>query len=94
MKTLKYSLILSIFWLAACSQESKDTTSILIKGSDTEVNLALTLAETYMEQDPNISIAVTGGGSGAGIAALINDKTEIAIIAVIRRIFIMFFCLN
>lgn len=55
-----------------------DVTNILIKGSDTEVNLALSLAETYMANDAKISIAVTGGGSGAGIAALINGKTEIA----------------
>jgi phosphate transport system substrate-binding protein len=55
-----------------------DVTNILIKGSDTEVNLALSLAETYMAKDEKVSIAVTGGGSGAGIAALINGKTEIA----------------
>lgn len=53
-------------------------TNILVKGSDTEVNVALTLAETFMAKDAKISIAVTGGGSGAGIAALLNDKTDIA----------------
>ncbi len=51
---------------------------IVVKGSDTEVNLALALAETYMAKDPHVSIAVTGGGSGAGIAALLNDKTDVA----------------
>ncbi|MDX1940493.1 MAG: PstS family phosphate ABC transporter substrate-binding protein [Saprospiraceae bacterium] len=66
------------FLILSCSPEHSNIENILIKGSDTEVNLALSLAETYMAKDPNISIAVTGGGSGAGIAALINGKTEIA----------------
>ena len=51
---------------------------ISIKGSDTEVNLVLQLAETFMKDDPDVSIAVTGGGSGSGIAALLNGKTDIA----------------
>ncbi|MFN7119437.1 MAG: phosphate ABC transporter substrate-binding protein [Saprospiraceae bacterium] len=75
---MKYGWVWLLFLAAACSQQNQDVENILIKGSDTEVNLALTLAETYMAKDPNISIAVTGGGSGAGIAALINGKTEIA----------------
>lgn len=62
----------------ACSSQHQQVENILIKGSDTEVNLALALAETFMEADPNVSIAITGGGSGAGIAALINGKTSIA----------------
>lgn len=78
MKIAPYLLSLSLSVLVACSNGHEDVANILIKGSDTEVNLALTLAETYMAKDPNISIAVTGGGSGAGIAALINGKTEIA----------------
>lgn len=51
---------------------------IQIKGSDTEVNLVQTLAEAYMKSNPGVSLAVTGGGSGTGIAALINKKTDIA----------------
>lgn len=70
-------VLLAVLGLSACGGP-KDVENILIKGSDTEVNLALTLAETYMAKDPKISVAVTGGGSGAGIAALINGKTEIA----------------
>ena len=57
---------------------SRDVKSIVIRGSDTEVNLVLRLAETYMQKDPDISIAVTGGGSGVGIASLINKRTDIA----------------
>ncbi len=48
------------------------------KGSDTLVNIALAWAETYRDVDPTVSIAVTGGGSGTGIAALINGTVDIA----------------
>lgn len=48
------------------------------KGSDTLVNLALAWAERYREIRPDVSIAVTGGGSGTGIAALINGTVDIA----------------
>jgi phosphate transport system substrate-binding protein len=51
---------------------------IQIKGSDSEVNLVQSLAEAFMKKNPGASIAVTGGGSGTGIAALINKKTDIA----------------
>jgi len=52
--------------------------NIQINGSDTEVNLVQSLAETYMDKNPNVRIAVTGGGSGTGIAAIINGQTDIA----------------
>lgn len=52
--------------------------NITIKGSDTMVILAQRLAETYMKKNPDITIQVTGGGSGTGIAALINKTTNIA----------------
>lgn len=48
------------------------------KGSDTLVNLALAWAEAYRKVRPDVSIAVTGGGSGTGIAALINGTVDIA----------------
>lgn len=48
------------------------------KGSDTLVNLALAWAEQYRKIHPDISIAVTGGGSGTGIAALINGTVDLA----------------
>jgi len=49
-----------------------------IKGSDTLINLVQRLSEVYMEKNPNSAIAVTGGGSGVGIAALIADRVDIA----------------
>ncbi len=48
------------------------------KGSDTIVNLALAWAEAYTARHPEVRIAVTGGGSGTGIAALINGTVDIA----------------
>ncbi|MBN1391233.1 MAG: phosphate ABC transporter substrate-binding protein [Sedimentisphaerales bacterium] len=50
---------------------------ITIKGSDTMVHLVSNWAEIFMEHNPNTELAVTGGGSGTGIAALINRTTEI-----------------
>jgi phosphate transport system substrate-binding protein len=48
------------------------------KGSDTIVNLALAWAEAYQEIHPEVRLSVTGGGSGTGIAALINGTVDIA----------------
>ena len=48
------------------------------KGSDTIVNLALAWAERYQAEHPDIRISVTGGGSGTGIASLINGTVDIA----------------
>ncbi len=48
------------------------------KGSDTMVNLALAWSEAYRKVKPDVDIAVTGGGSGTGIASLINGTVDIA----------------
>ena len=52
-------------------------TTITVKGSDTMVILAQRWAETYMAAHPDVTIQVTGGGSGVGISALINGATDI-----------------
>jgi len=54
-----------------------DKTTITLKGSDTMVILGQRWAEAYMKLNPGITIQVTGGGSGTGIAALINGTTDI-----------------
>jgi phosphate transport system substrate-binding protein len=51
--------------------------AVTIKGSDTMVILGQRWAETYMKIHPEKRIQVTGGGSGTGIAALINGGTDI-----------------
>ncbi len=53
------------------------TTTITVKGSDTMVILAQRWAEEYMKTNSNVTIQVTGGGSGVGISALINGTTDI-----------------
>jgi phosphate transport system substrate-binding protein len=57
---------------------AKDKNSIQIKGSDTMVNLGQAWAEKYMEVNPQDFVAVTGGGSGTGIASLISGTCDIA----------------
>ncbi|MFA7600581.1 MAG: phosphate ABC transporter substrate-binding protein, partial [Bacteroidales bacterium] len=49
-----------------------------IKGSDTVLPLAQKESESYMKARPGTKVTVTGGGSGVGIAALINGTTDIA----------------
>jgi phosphate transport system substrate-binding protein len=53
-------------------------TFIQVKGSDTEVNLVQRMAEVFMKKNQTTSVAVTGGGSGVGIAAIINKTTDLA----------------
>ena len=57
---------------------SAATQTIENKGSDTLVNLALAWAEMYMERHPDMRLSVTGGGSGTGIAAMINGTVDLA----------------
>ncbi len=61
--------------LAFAGQENK---SIQIKGSDTMVNLGQAWAEAFNKKNPGVNVAVTGGGSGTGIAALISGTADIA----------------
>ena len=52
--------------------------TVEIKGSDTLINLVQKLAEVYMNENKGSYVSVTGGGSGTGIAAIINKKCDIA----------------
>ena len=85
MKSLRPVLLTLLVFLAACGGNSGQTNSqpatsayIQNKGSDTIVNLALAWAEKYQAEHPDVSISVTGGGSGTGIAALLNKTVDIA----------------
>jgi phosphate transport system substrate-binding protein len=67
--------------LAACGRSGESGSgggTIQNKGSDTMVNLAQAFAEEYQKVRPEVAIAVTGGGSGTGIAALMNNTVDIA----------------
>ncbi len=75
MKKIISLILIAIFFITLnLSAQS----FIRIKGSDTLINLVQRLAEVYMEENPNTAIAVTGGGSGVGIASLIADRVDIA----------------
>lgn len=71
------SIIASCIVSSVCFAQ-KDDSYLQIKGSDTLVNAAQMLAEQFMEDSPEAYIAVTGGGSGVGIASLINQTADIA----------------
>jgi len=70
MKKLIAALLLALPLFAA--------KPLSIKGSDTMVIMNARLAETFMARQPGTQIQVTGGGSGVGIASLINGTTDIA----------------
>lgn len=67
-------LLVSLF-VTGCS---RNIDMIQIKGSDTMVNLGEAFAEEFMKGHPDIPIAINGGGSGTGVAALVNGSTDIA----------------
>jgi phosphate transport system substrate-binding protein len=87
MKIPNVFIIFAFFFiLSACSAKDSQTGQqsgaaggfIQNKGSDTMVNLALAWAEQYQASHPETRISVTGGGSGTGIAALMNRTVDIA----------------
>ena len=86
MRAVRILIItLLAFLIASCGlppaeQAASDSAESYIenKGSDTIVNLALAWAEAYQATNPGLRISVTGGGSGTGIAALLNGTVDIA----------------
>lgn len=75
---------IALLVITSCGPDSSETASdssalyIENKGSDTIVNLALAWAEKYQSDHADVRISVTGGGSGTGIAALVNGTVDIA----------------
>jgi phosphate transport system substrate-binding protein len=84
MRNLCFSLLLCGLFLTACGghangqADASAQKTIENTGSDTIVNLALAWAEAYQKVQPDVRISVSGGGSGTGIAALVNKTTDIA----------------
>ncbi|PID57302.1 MAG: phosphate-binding protein [Ignavibacteriae bacterium] len=76
LTTIILSLLILI--IGCKKKEEVKKTIVSVKGSDTMVNLSQKWAETYMKKNSNASIQVTGGGSGTGIAALLNGTVDIA----------------
>jgi phosphate transport system substrate-binding protein len=75
---LVLGITLTLGGLIYYPSEAQAQNMIQVKGSDSEVNLVQRLAEVFMQKNTGVNIAVTGGGSGTGIAALINKTTDIA----------------
>jgi phosphate transport system substrate-binding protein len=71
---------LVFFFIAAgCGKSSyAQKTIIRVEGSDTMVNVAQAWAENYHKLRPDVSVQVLGGGSGVGIASLIEDNCDMA----------------
>lgn len=76
MKRFTITLPVLLFTLACGG--AGDRTVIQNRGSDTLVNVAQAWAEEYGQIAPNVAIAVSGGGSGTGISAMINGTIDIA----------------
>jgi phosphate transport system substrate-binding protein len=83
-RTFSLFFVVLLVFLSACAkaetgQPAQNASAYIEnKGSDTIVNLALAWAEAYQGAHPEVSISVTGGGSGTGIAALINGTVGLA----------------
>jgi phosphate transport system substrate-binding protein len=75
-KKIKAAALLMVLLMVGLSFTT--LSKITVKGSDTMVILSQKWAEVYMKKNPGTSIQVTGGGSGVGLAALINGSTDIA----------------
>jgi phosphate transport system substrate-binding protein len=78
-QTLGLGLAAAALALAGCKGDAgKAKTIIQNSGSDTMVNLAQAWAEEYATVEPGVSVEVSGGGSGTGIAALIHGTVDVA----------------
>jgi phosphate transport system substrate-binding protein len=83
MKNKAYFILIMVVlvYLGGCRRPSgnrQDEGFLQIKGSDTIVNAAQKVSEEFMKANPYIFVGVTGGGSGVGIASLINETCDIA----------------
>jgi phosphate transport system substrate-binding protein len=71
-------LSLAILPAVSCGGDASARELIENKGSDTLVNVAQAWAEHYRDVDPSVGVAVSGGGSGTGISAMINGTVQLA----------------
>ena len=77
MKNIKSIFIIPAVAIIILASSFIIQSKITVKGSDTMVILSQKWAELYMKSNPEVTIQVTGGGSGVGITALINGTTDI-----------------
>jgi phosphate transport system substrate-binding protein len=72
---MRLLVILLAIFIYSCNSKVE---TLKIKGSDTEVNLAFLLAEQFHLENAKILVSISGGGSGLGIASLLNGNADIA----------------
>jgi phosphate transport system substrate-binding protein len=75
---LIFSLLMMVGGCGKTANSDKPQGTIQIKGSDTLVNAAQKVSEEFMKKYPDVFVSVTGGGTGVGIASLINKSCDIA----------------
>ena len=68
--------LLAVAFFSGCSEDTGS--AVRVEGSDTMVNVAQAWAEQYHHGHPHISVQVLGGGSGVGIASLIDGNCDLA----------------
>lgn len=68
----------SLLLLVACGEGKTKSNVVKLQGSDTILNTSQAIAEEFMKENKKARIAVTGGGSGTGIAAKLNGTANIA----------------
>jgi phosphate transport system substrate-binding protein len=78
MKTTNFKIAAILLVVMTIGFSFTAIEKVTVKGSDTMVILSQKWAEVYMQKHPEATIQVTGGGSGVGLAALINGSTDIA----------------
>lgn len=79
MTTKKLSVIAVTAVFFVCMGISVATAgNLVIKGSTTVLPIAQKVSEAYMKSNPDVSISISGGGSGNGIKAIIDGSTDIA----------------
>ena len=85
LRCLRYCLIVaaafSVFFHCgkkAAETQKKKIAVLMVKGSDTKVNVAQAWAEAYKKVKPAVEVEVSGGGSGVGLAALEKGAIDIA----------------
>jgi phosphate transport system substrate-binding protein len=78
MTKFRFHAVAMLAVAVALAEPTSAAEKVTVKGSDTMVILGQKWAEVYMQKNPGSTIQVTGGGSGTGIAALVNGTTDIA----------------
>ena len=76
MKRIVLASLLALSCLLPAQAKAAD--EIVVNGSTTGLPIMQKVSEAYMAANPNVQIALSGGGSGNGIKALLDGLANIA----------------